>query len=269
MTPFNLPIISLTDTHENIILQLQQACNDTGFFYITDHGISEGLLHDVFQQARLFFDSDMSTKQSASFNRWYRGYSPMYNPKTGDMSKDRKEGFYVGRHYVPEDPLYDSSPFHGSNSMPNISDLPNFQSTVMRYHNSVESLALRVSSFIFNTLGLYGPEDLTKQPGNFDEPLNALRLIHYPAVPVDAKPYILSDGTVDSVYGNGSHTDSGMVTILANDNVSGLQIYTNGKWYDVPQQSNCLLVNLADMLAIWTNNKYKSTKHRVIRPPGL
>jgi len=185
-------------------------------------------------------------------------------------SKDRKEGYYIGRDYQPDDSLYDTTPFHGSNVMPDAVKYPLFAERVMRYHSEMERLAYRLSELIFNTLGLYGEESPVNVPGNFDQPLNALRLIHYPAVPHDESELILADGTVDSIYGNGAHTDSGMLTILSTDGSKGLQIeLPNGKgWYDIPAREDCFVVNLADMLCVWSNGIYKSTRHRVVRPPG-
>ena len=91
---------------------------------------------------------------------------------------------------------------------------------------------------------------------NFKNPLALLRLLHY----ANEK-----SAPERGVYACGAHSDYGMLTILLTDDTTpGLQIYRGGEWIDAPPVHGAFVVNLGDMLERWTNNNYRSTKHRVL-----
>jgi isopenicillin N synthase-like dioxygenase len=90
---------------------------------------------------------------------------------------------------------------------------------------------------------------------DFAEPVATLRLLHY-----DKRQSEPEKG----IYACGAHSDYGMATLLLTDEHPGLQIYHKGEWIDVPPRPHSFVVNLGDMLQIWTNGRYKSTLHRVL-----
>lgn len=93
------------------------------------------------------------------------------------------------------------------------------------------------------------------------DPIAALRLLHYP-------PHPKGDDT--SLVGAGAHTDFGAITLLLQDGHPGLQVlnqFTN-EWVDIPPQKDAYVVNVGDMLEAWTNGTYKSNMHRVINTSG-
>ena len=109
MDSMNIPILSLSERHDHIISSLRSACLSTGFFYLQDHGIDPHLISSVYEEcSKLFLHSSFEEKHKCLLNKWHRGYSPMYPFN----SKDRKEGYYIGRDYQPDDSLYDTTPFH-------------------------------------------------------------------------------------------------------------------------------------------------------------
>lgn len=93
------------------------------------------------------------------------------------------------------------------------------------------------------------------------EPISSIRLLHYPPHP---------DTKDDSLVGTGAHTDFGAITLLLQDGNSGLQVLNQAtnEWLDVEPREDAYVVNIGDMLDVWTNGAYKSTVHRVINTSG-
>ena len=95
----------------------------------------------------------------------------------------------------------------------------------------------------------------------FVEPVSVLRMIHYP-------PRHTASSAAQQ--GAGAHTDYGCITLLYQDSAGGLQVKNvNGEWIDAPPIDGTFVVNLGDMMARWSNDRYRSTPHRVISPLGV
>ncbi|GBG83443.1 hypothetical protein CBR_g37155 [Chara braunii] len=121
------------------------------------------------------------------------------------------------------------------------------------------ALSRRLLSLLEKTLGL--ESGFFSQPGRFDAPTTLLRLLHY-------TEEVSRPDT--GVYGAGAHTDYGMFTLLLTDNVPGLQVCRDKEaspqvWEDVLPKEGAYIVNLGDMMQIWTNGRYRSTLHRVVK----
>ena len=104
-----------------------------------------------------------------------------------------------------------------------------------------------------------GVKDLSVMK-SFDTPTFWLRLLHYPPIPKNSP---------SDLYGSAPHTDFGCLTILAQDEIGGLQVQTTeGEWIDVPKLEGSFVVNVGDMLSRYTNGILRSTPHRVINKSG-
>ena len=262
-----IPTISIDcDDHSSTVEAVRKACLESGFFYVSGHGIETS---DVLEQMKYFFDLPIYEKKSVSDSTLTRGYTAI-REETLDPAKqttgDTKEGFYVNILDIPTyDSRYNPSKLNGPNQWPTAETCPSmknhnkFKTTMLTYMEKVMALTLSVSRLIAESLGL--PADFF-DASLVHEPMASLRLLHYEATPSD---------TDAGIYACGAHSDYGMITILLTDENDGLQIFDKRgcqEWISVPTVPGCFVVNLGDMLEQWTNQKYCSTLHRVINISG-
>ncbi len=257
MTDTAIPVLdwsrfSKGEDREEFVADLSKACRDTGFFLLTNHGISKPLIDGIFQRADEFFSLPAAEKAELDIikvgnNRGWSGPGTENLDDTKPDQVDLKEAFNTGLEFDPGDPRL-KQPFRGMNVWPKV---PGFQETVMAYFEAVLALGIDIHKAIALDLGL--PEDYFTPYIN--EPLATLRMLHYPG------------GNPDDGIGAGAHTDYGSITILLGDGEPGLQVQPRGKdWIDVPHIPGAFIVNIADCLMRWTNDIYVSTPHRVLVP---
>lgn len=237
---------------------LRAACLDKGFFYCSGHGISQGLIDAAFAQTRALFDlsNEEKDKLDKSHSRANRGYEKLGGQtlEAGAMP-DRKEGYYIGLELPEADPRVAAGRFNrGPNIWP--TDLPSFRPTMRAYFAALTDLSETLMRGIALSLNL--PEDAFKD--YCKDPLPTLRLLHYPPARADAP----------EERGAGAHTDFGGLTILLQDDNGGLQVFdaASDGWIHADPIPGTYIVNLGDMIARWTNDKYRSTLHRVINTSG-
>lgn len=259
-TPGILPVIDVSALvaggagREQAALQIGAACRAHGFFYVTGHGVDEALVRRLEDLSRRFFALDEATKmrwRMALGGRAWRGYFPLAGELTSGRP-DWKEGLYLGTELPPDHPLVRAgTPVHGPNLFPNIEG---FRDTVLAYIEAVTRLGHRLMEGIALSLGLpagYFAERYTA------DPLILFRIFNYPTQAVP-------EG-MDVHWGVGEHTDYGLLTILHQDEVGGLQVRTPGGWVEAPPVAGSFVCNIGDMLDRMTGGLYKSTPHRVTR----
>uniref|UniRef100_A0A1J3K5S1 Sexual differentiation process protein isp7 n=1 Tax=Noccaea caerulescens TaxID=107243 RepID=A0A1J3K5S1_NOCCA len=224
-------------------------------FYVINHGISEALKDEVFEQSKKFFALPLENRIKVLRNETHRGYSPALEQKQihGDYNK---ESFFMGTE-GPKDDLHGDKPFYKPNVWPDSVVLPGWRATMEKYHQE----ALRVCNAIARILAL--ALDLDSDYFNTSEmlgnPIAYMRLLHYEGMSDPSR----------GIYGCGAHTDHGMMTLLATDSVMGLQICKDKdvkpqKWEYVPSIKGAYIANLGDVMERWSNGLFKSTLHRVL-----
>jgi isopenicillin N synthase-like dioxygenase len=236
------------------------ACRNTGFFYVTNHGVRQALVAEVYAEAARFFalppaqKAAIAIEASPCHRGWFRVGGENLDPekqKTGDF----KEGIKIGRDLVADHPLVMAkTPLHGPNQWP---DLPGWRAVMQEYYDETEMLGRKLMRAFASALGL----NETYFDGWLKSPMNTLGPLHYPPQ---------TGRITEAQLGAGAHTDFGCLTILAQDNIGGLQIRNKaGQWVDAPPIPGSFVVNIGDMMERWTNGVFTSTVHRVVNTSGL
>jgi isopenicillin N synthase-like dioxygenase len=228
--------------------QLRDAAAGVGFLYVTNHGIPDAELVELERAAAAFFALPEESKVRYHIGRStnHRGYVPPGEEVFYGQSRDIKEAFDLSRD-LPAADYGVASRFLGPNIWP--AELPRFRVAVAAYYESVFALGRRLLGAFGEALGLsatYFDEYLQKPPSQ-------LRLIHYPP----------TAGDTDSM-GIGAHTDYECLTIL-HATQPGLQVMNgNGEWVAAPPVPGAFVINIGDLLEVFSNGQFVSTSHRVV-----
>jgi isopenicillin N synthase-like dioxygenase len=234
--------------------EIGAACRDLGFFYATGHGITPAFLADLAAASHRFFALPEATKMKivmAHGGRAWRGFFPVGGELTSGKP-DLKEGIYFGEELPPSDPRVAAKlPLHGANLFPD--EVPELKPLALDFMRSATHAAQAIMDGVALSLGLqadYFRKTYTAQPTTL------FRIFHYPP------------STSDDGWGVGEHTDYGLLTLLAQDHLGGLQVKTSQGWIAAPPIEGALVCNLGDMLDRLTGGLYRSTPHRVRNVSG-
>jgi isopenicillin N synthase-like dioxygenase len=215
-----LPIIDLGSSGAGdetsltrIVAEVGAACRGVGFFYVINHDVDQGLIGEAFAQSRRFFALSVAGKRKLAIEMvgGNRGYSGLLHEALDPArGPDMKEAFNVGLELAADDPeLLAGAPFRSLNAWPGV---PGFRDTLLSYYDACAGLGARLHRAFASDLGL--SRDFFDD--KFDRPMATLRLLHYPAPPRGSDPQT----------GAGAHTDYGNLTLLATDDVGGLEVRT-------------------------------------------
>lgn len=257
MSPSNnapLPIVDLTDP--KAAQSIRNACLDHGFFYVTKHGVDQDLRRRMFEQTRAFFDLPVEDKENVKANANSRGWTSTeyqtFDPKHSTRP-DTVEGFWAWSPDVEEGTPEAELPYAGPNLWPDAKLVPGFREAMTVYMDTVIHVSHRVRKLVAEALQL-SPEHFEQY---FQHPLHQLRPLHYTAT---------ASNPDKGIFGFGAHSDWGFLTFLVTDDTPGLQIEYKGAWVDVAPVPDSIIVNVGDMLQFWSNDLFKSTRHRVVKP---
>lgn len=233
---------------------IHAALANIGFMYVRNHGVDDALLRRAFAAAEAFFalpEADKMALHITQSGEALHGYTELFGENTDPTrTRDLKEIFDLGR--MPANGV--TRPFFGPTPWPPA--MPEFCDAMMGYHMALLALARRLMGAIALSLDL--PEDHFNAV--MQEPVAIQRVLHYP--PQDR----VSD---DSLIGIGAHTDYGCLTILAQDDVGGLQVMNrDGAWIEAPPIPGTFIINIGDILQRLTNDVYLANLHRVINVTG-
>jgi isopenicillin N synthase-like dioxygenase len=251
----HLPVIDLRASRAEVASAIGQACRAHGFFYVVGHGIDELLCRRLEDLSHQFFALPEATKAQYAMalgGRAWRGWFALGGELTSGRP-DWKEGLYLGTELPETHPRVQAGvPLHGRNLLPGDDVLPGFRTTIFVYMAAVTALGHRVMQGIALSLGL--PADYFASRYTAD-PLVLFRIFQYPSRAVP-------EG-LDVRHGVGEHTDYGLLTLLRQDDVGGLQVHTRDGWVEAPPVPESFVCNIGDMLDRMTGGLYRSTPHRV------
>lgn len=256
-----IPLIDLTDSYspdlekrKKVAWEIQKACVDTGFFYVTNHGVPQEVMDNQLALAAEFFNLPLEEKiklDSRNQNAT-RGYEPMAAQTLDEGSPpDLKEG-YMSSVEADENHRYTKQavPGTGPNQWPET--FPEFKERYQAYERQALELGRHLARMVALSLEL--PEDYFDAA--LEEPLHYCRILKYPPMPKNAS---------SNQLGAGAHSDWGLLTLLLQDDVGGLEVRNaDGKWISAPPVKGAYIINLGEMLPVITNDRYKATMHRVL-----
>lgn len=242
-----------------LVRRIADSTRALGFFSIVNHGIPQETIDGVFEAAKTFFALPLEERMTISLTKSmnYRGYLPMKIMGSDPTIKGNlHESFHMYNDMRPDDPdVLAGKPLHDVNVWPEA--YPAFRPIMLDYYARLTSLGLELLRAF--AVGLDLPEDtFTRHYAR--QPMSSLKLMHYP--PQD--PSDLGDN-----LGTRPHTDPGAVTIVAQDDVGGLEVLApSGEWLSVPPIRGAFVVNIGEMMKIWTDGIFPATPHRVINRFG-
>ncbi|KAL5562514.1 hypothetical protein UlMin_032261 [Ulmus minor] len=235
---------------EELVREIGRACEEWGFFQVINHGVPLEMRRKMELVARKFFVQPMEDKRKVKREEGsLLGYFDAENTKN---VRDWKEVLDVT---VEEAILVPASPDPQDHQVSKLFNCwpqypPELRETCEEYGREVRKLALKLMELIALSLGL--PSN--KFHGYFKDQTTIMRLNHYPPCP---SPHL--------ALGVGRHKDSGALTVLAQDEVEGLEVKrkTDGEWIPVKPTPNAYIINIGDIIQVWSNDRYESVEHRV------
>lgn len=245
MNTHSIPVIDIHELDSPATLALlDTACREWGFFQVIHHGIPAAAIRQVFAVANAFFASPDALKRRIERTRdnpW--GY---YNQELTKNVVDWKE-------------IYDFGPADGAALRPQWPQrVAGFRQAIQDYYRHSERLAFRLLAAISTNLGM-SPGYLSQGFG--PDHTSFLRLNHYPVNPLSTQ------GAKNGRLGVGPHTDAGALTLLLQDAQPGLQVQRHGQWHTIGPRPDAIVVNIGDMVQVWSNDQYFAAQHRVLTNP--
>jgi isopenicillin N synthase-like dioxygenase len=246
--------------------EIDAACTEWGFLLVKGHGIDAGLMQHVKDVTYAFFDLPVEEKSeyaAAKRGSGGRGYYPLVSKSHArtrgekDAPGDLRESFFAGVEPIDGD-IYTTCSEANRYFAPNVWPRRpmEMQAVWENYYRACGDLSRELMRICARALGLADSWFDDK----VDRPISTLATQHYPKLETPPLP-----GQVRS----GEHTDFGSLTLLlTEDRPGGLQIKgRDGAWHDIRPVPGAFIVNLGDLMAQWTNDRWRSTLHRVVNPP--
>ncbi|KAK4258727.1 hypothetical protein QN277_005143 [Acacia crassicarpa] len=247
-----IPLIDLSaPDFDALISDIGHACRQWGFFQIINHGVPPERLQKLEAAARKFFHLSLDEKRKV--RRDFHKVMGFYDTEHTKNVRDWKEVF----DYIVKEPTLayasvdedDDSVVYWENQWPE--NPPELRELCQEYAKEMVALAMRLLELVAMSLGL--------PPGRFEDffkdQTSNVRLNCYPSCP-----------SPDLALGVGHHKDPGVLTILAQDDVGGLEVKrkSDGQWVGVKPVPDAYIINLGDTMQVWTNDEYESVEHRVV-----
>ncbi|MES2621326.1 MAG: 2-oxoglutarate and iron-dependent oxygenase domain-containing protein [Bacteroidota bacterium] len=258
MSSHTIPIVDLSDflaegeRKQNFVHQLGKAFEDVGFVSVKNHGVPQALIDEYYSAVKKFFSLPSETKRAYEIPALagQRGYTSFGKETAkGYDAPDLKEFWQMGQIVEGEDLPAEHYPDNIQ-----VKELPEFFDLGTGLYKSFENSGRHLLQAIGIHLGI-GEFYFDRHVHNGN---SILRAIHYPPITSEPKSAVRAE----------QHEDINLITLLVGASAEGLQLLNRQKeWLDITAPEGCIVVNVGDMLQRLTNNKLKSTTHRVVNPP--
>lgn len=232
------------------------AAQSIGFFYVKNHGVAQELIDQAFEVAQQFFALPRSEKERSRISERHRGFLSIGQAKMrGSTTEDLKESFIWGREFPPGMlTALVGNPMIGRNQWP--TSLPQMPAVLNAYLEQCVGLGTMLLRVFAVSLEV-DPDYFIR---TFEHTVTRGSILYYPPQPPELG---------DRQFGVAPHTDYGCLTLLYQDANEGLQVRAKGgSWVTAAPIPGTFVVNVGDLLARWTNNRFRSTPHRVINANG-
>ncbi|HEX4504368.1 MAG TPA: 2-oxoglutarate and iron-dependent oxygenase domain-containing protein [Alphaproteobacteria bacterium] len=256
-----VPVLDLSrldrqDGIDALAAELKQACLNLGFFYVANHGVPDALHGGIFDAMRRYFALPLDERMKDLMDtRFKRGFMPHGLSHSPGFDPDLKESFELALDLPLDDPDVEKGRLlHGPNRWP--AGHPWLRAVTEPYFHATMALGRRLLGIFAVSLDL----DREYFETFCKKPMMHMRLFHY-------WPQPMTDS--DLLFGVRPHSDLGMLTILNQDPIGGLELRRrDGEWVGAPYIPGTFIVNIGDLFRTWTNDVYVSTPHRVINRTG-
>ena len=234
-----------------IAQEMLAAAENLGFFYVSGHGVSQQILDNAEAEARAFFSQPLADKMTVEINHQHRGFLRIGEATMqGAKQPDLKESFVWGLEIDPSDPdIASDNPFLGENNWP--AARPAMREALTTYFSALSDVGKDLLRAFAVSMNLPSEAFVT----GFTRPISRGSAIFYPPQPAAQD---------DEQYGVSAHTDFGCITLLYQDPIGGLEVCSrDGQWLVAEPVAGTFVVNIGDLMARWTNDRFTSTPHRV------
>ncbi|XP_021731701.1 probable 2-oxoglutarate-dependent dioxygenase At5g05600 [Chenopodium quinoa] len=245
-----IPVIDISSASDGVIAEIKEACEKWGFFQVINHGVPMEKREKAELAARKFFGLPLEEKKKV--RRDEENPLGYYDSEHTKNVRDWKEIF----DFTVLDPtLIPASHEIGDEEIRELRNQwpdypPDFRAACEEYTKEMVKLSYKLLELIALSLGV--PAD--RFSGFFEDHASFIRINYYPPCPYP-----------DLALGVGPHKDSGALTVLAQDDVGGLEVKRkmDGAWILVKPTPDAYIINVGDVIQVWSNDKYESVEHRV------
>lgn len=254
--PAGIPIVDVGGLYTSdfaarkaVAAAIGAACDDIGFFYAVNHNVPVATIDRAVAMADAFFHLPEEQRLRVKADSNNRGYRDVWDSIHRNGKNNARDSFDLGFPVTEDDPeVKAGTPLYAPNRWP---DMPGFREAIETYYGETYKLGLKILEGFALYLGQ--PEDFFTR--HFTKPVADMVINHY----------LGNAGLHISDQASGPHTDHGIVTILWQDSLGGLEVMgKDGNWMSATPLHGSFVINVGELMKRWTNGRFKATVHRVV-----
>jgi isopenicillin N synthase-like dioxygenase len=256
MAASSIPVVDIAGLYsddraakQKVAAAIGAACDEIGFFYAINHNVPVEVSDRAVAAVDEFFALPEEERLKVKADKNNRGYRDVWDGVHSNGELNARDSFDLGFPLTADDPeVLAGTPLYAPNQYP---DMPGFQQAIEAYYWETFRLGMKILEGFAIYLGK--PDDFFTR--NFTKPVADMVINHY----------LGTAGLHISDQASGPHTDHGIVTILWQDSLGGLEVMgKDGGWLPVPPLRGSYVINIGELMKRWTNGRFKATVHRVV-----